>query len=359
VQALFDRIAADGPIPFDEFMRIALYEPREGYFASGPLRSARSGDFLTSPEVSPLFGATLGRFAAGEAERISVEPLDVVEVGAGTGSLLRPLLDHLEASSLPTRAAAVEVSPAARTILADRVPEAEIVGDVAEIGTGLHGVVVANELLDNLPAAVAVRRGVGWSERLVETDEDGFRFCEAPARASVAEWAERHSGEVAEGGLVEVQIEAAAWLRAAIERLTAGSVVVIDYGDTAEGLASRRAEGTVRTYRAHHLGPDPLTEPGRTDITMDVDFGALAATAVEAGASVTVSRQAEFLAEWGLGERLLELREREYALARSGDPIERLRVRDLRTGGETLLHPRGLGDFRVLVARVGKVRPDV
>jgi len=113
----------------------------------------------------------------------------------------------------------------------------------------------------------------------------------------------------------------------------------------------RRASGTVRTYRAHHLGPDPLLEPGSTDITMDVDFSALAAVVEECGATVEYSSQADFLTRWGLRDRLTDLRHRELEAARGSDTMERLMFRSRVTEAETLLHPRGLGDFRVLVAR--------
>jgi SAM-dependent MidA family methyltransferase len=212
-------------------------------------------------------------------------------------------------------------------------------------------VVLANELADNLPVALAVRRGGGWAERLVGAGPGGLCWVEGPARPEVAAWAERHAGPVAEGGLVETQVAAGAWLGGMVRRLAAGAVVVVDYGDTGAGLASRRAEGTLRTYRGHHLGPDPLAEPGGTDITVDVDFGALAATAAAEGAAVEVGSQAVFLERWGLGDLLARRRSEELALARHGDPLERLRVRSLITGGEALRHPRGLGDFRVLVAR--------
>ncbi len=164
----------------------------------------------------------------------------------------------------------------------------------------IRGVVLANELLDNLPVAVAVRRGAGWVERLVGAGPGGLCWEEGPARPEVAAWAERHAGPVPEGGLVETQIAAGAWLRGMLRRLAAGAVVVVDYGDTGAGLAPRRAEGTLRTYRHHHLGPDPLAEPGGTDITVDVDFGALAAAAEGEGAAVEVTSQAAFLERWGL-----------------------------------------------------------
>jgi len=134
--------------------------------------------------------------------------------------------------------------------------------------------------------------------------------------------------------------------------LETGSILLIDYGDTAENLLPRRPDGTLRTYRAHHLGPHPLDEPGKTDITADVNFSALIATAEAAGADVSLHRQDDFLSEFGLRERLRGLREAELEAARSRDESERLRIRTVKTEAETLLHPRGLGDFRVLVISI-------
>lgn len=329
-------------------MRVALYDPVGGYFAAGPLRSMREGDFLTSPEVSPLFGETVARFVAAEATRLGGSEVDLVEAGAGTGTLLRPLLDVLDH---PVRVRAVEVSRAARDALEERVPEATIVGALDRLPAGMRGVIVANELLDNQPAALAVREEGGWLERRVGVQEGSLSYVDGPARPEVAAWADRFGAGVEPGGLVEVQLEAGTWVTGALALLEAGALVVFDYGDSTEGLAGRRAQGTIRTYRGHHLGPDPLLEPGATDITMDVDFTALEEAARDAGAVVEVMTQAEFLTDWGLRDRIAELREEELRLAREGDPMERLKVRDARTGGETLLHPRGLGDFRVLIAR--------
>jgi SAM-dependent MidA family methyltransferase len=148
-----------------------------------------------------------------------------------------------------------------------------------------------------------------------------------------------------------VQLAAGVWLRSALDWLETGAIVVVDYGDTSEGLRPRRAAGTIRTYRAHHLGPDPWLEPGATDITMDVDFSALGDVATEAGASVEYSSQAAFLTQWGLRDRLGEIRHAELEAAREGRTMDRLVLRNGVTEAETLLHPRGLGDFRVLVAK--------
>lgn len=343
---LFQLIDANGPLPFEEFMRLALYDPDGGFFAGAELRSEKAGDFLTSPEVSPMFGETLAELVRREHARIG-DPFRLVEVAAGSGSLLSSLLE-----SAPVEAWAVEVSPPARARLAEVVGNGRVVADLGEVPSPLRGVVLANELIDNLPMAIAQLGPEGWRERWVGRDGDGLAFVDADPRPEVLDWLDRFAGPVEPGGWVEVQLAAGQWVENALAMLTEGSLVLFDYGDTAENLAPRRRDGTLRTYRSHHLGPHPLDEPGGTDITADVNFTALVAAAEEAGAEVSLHRQDDFLGELGLRERISELRHRELELARSGDEMQRLQVRTRRTEAETLMHPRGLGDFRVMVATV-------
>lgn len=337
IDLLRNRIAADGPIPFETFMDIALYGDG-GFFASGPLRSSATGDFLTSPEVSPWFGRTIGRFLA---ER---QVDHVVEVGGGSGSLLTPLLAELPDT---VTAWAVEASPMARDRLVGIVSPDHVVSSLTDLPTGLSGAIIANELIDNLPVALAVRTGDGWVEHSVSLKGDAFTFVETPVRPEVAAWADDYGGAVPEGGIVEVQLTAAAWLRQAIQ-LVAGVIILIDYGGTIEELEPRRQLGTLRTYRGHHLGPDPLLEPGETDITVDVNFSALVATAEHLGGTVSLDRQDDFLAEWGLRRVVSDLRQQELEAARAGDTMAQLATKSERVDAQTLLHPRGLGDFRVL-----------
>lgn len=336
------RIEARGPVPFEDFMEVALYERGLGFFGADRLRSERGGDFLTSPEVSALFGETLAVHVARERDRIG-DPFEVVEAGAGSGSLLRALL-----AATPVPARAIEASPAARASLS------EIPG--IEVGEGMpervRGVILANELLDNLPMALAQLVDGRWRERWVGWGDDGLALVDTEPRPEVASWLESYAGAVGDGGWVEVQIRAGEWLGAAIRSLEAGSVVVIDYGDTAENLVPRRADGTLRTYRAHHLGPHPLDEPGETDITADVNFTALLDVAARSGAEARLWRQDDFLADLGLRDRLSTLRRLELDMARSGQEAARLEARSRRVEAETLLHPRGLGDFRALVASI-------
>lgn len=349
MEAIREEIEAHGPIPFERFMELALYGPG-GFFASDKLRSVAAGDFLTSPEVSPLFGATVARFVASERERIG-EPFQVIELGPGSGSLLTSLLVEL-----PVDAWAVEASPAARRVLASVVPSERVLSSIADLPSPIRGVVIANELVDNLPTALSQLTASGWRERWVGTENGKFVFIDAPMRPQVADWVDRFAGPVDVGGWVECQLAAIAWLEKLLARVSAGALLIIDYGEIAENLAHRRSEGTLRTYRAHHLGPHPLDEPGATDITSDVNFSALLATCQEAGWECELMRQDDFLELWGLRDRLRELRRQELEAA-GADEEYRLDLRSQRTAGQTLLHERGLGDFRVLTARPGNSLP--
>ena len=350
-------------------MAACLYDEDGGFFATGPLRSTKDGDFLTSPEVSPWFGRMLGRFVAGEQVRTGADPFMVAEVGAGSGSLLGPLIEEVASAVVPPAGGrgdaeersddaggqrydfhAVEASPAARGALGELIGGDRVHGSLDDLPERFDGVILANELLDNLPVALAIRSGDGWVERWVGATDDRFGFVTMAAKPDVVAWCDAHAGTVPEGGMVEVQLAATAWVRDALGRINRGSLVIIDYGGTAEELEPRRTQGTLRTYRSHHLGPDPLLEPGATDVTVDVNFTAMAAAAADAGASVEVRRQDDFLADLGLRGIVSDLRHRERDLARSGDAMERLIIRSEATDAETLLHPRGLGDFRVMIA---------
>lgn len=343
---LLRHISRHGPMPFEEFMGRALYGPA-GFFGSADLRSVKSGDFLTSPEVSSMFGETLAGFVAAEHARIG-DPFRLVEVAAGSGSLLRAVL---EAVDVPV--AAVEVSPGAQNALRALLGDKQVHESLETVPKPIRGVVIANELVDNLPMAIAQLGESGWRERWVGIDDGGLCMVDADPRPEVVDWLERFAGPVETGGWVEVQLEAWEWITESLAALESGALLVIDYGDLAENLAPRRRDGTLRTYRSHHLGPHPLDEPGATDITADVNFTALVVAAEEAGADVELVRQDDFLARWGLRERISELRHRELQLAREGNEMKRLEVRTLRQEAETLMHPRGLGDFRVLTAHVG------
>ena len=331
-------------------MELALYHPDGGYFTGERLRSVQDGDFLTSPEVSPLFGETLAELVTREAAEAELSRPMVVDAGAGSGSLLRPLLSILGERADPW---AVEVSPPARKALGELVGKRRVVDSLERLPQTIAGVIFANELLDNLPMALARRKAGGWRELWVGERGGRLGWVETPTRPEVEEWLERFAGPTPDAGMVECQLAAGEWVTDALGRLVAGALVVIDYGDMVEGLEGRRSDGTLRTYRAHHLGPHPLADPGGADITADLNFTAVTEAARAAGATVSLHRQDDLLEDLGLTERIRTLREQEAEHARAGDELRRLETRSLRIGAETLLHPRGLGDFRVLIARRG------
>ena len=343
---LIEQITADGPMPFEVFQRAALYHPEHGFYSNGPVRSTRGGDFVTSPEVSSLFGQTVSEFASREVAFLE-KPV-FVEIGAGSGSLLQPLTEGLPGG---TRIVVVEHSAPAKKVL-ESLDGVEVLAELPDLSDS-GAVVVGNEVVDNIPVALAVRTADGWMERLVGVRGTALEFVHAQPREHVRQWADRYGANLPVNAMLEVQIEAATWFGGVLDKIGRGAIALFDYGGLTEELETRRSSGTLRTYRNHRSGPDPLVDPGAADITTDVDFAALQDVASERGWQVTVHRQDDFLRTWGLQDRLSAIRQRELAAARSGAVMERLQLRSMRQDVEALLNPRGLGDFRVLVASKG------
>jgi SAM-dependent MidA family methyltransferase len=311
-------------------MADALYGPHGFYTTGGGRAGGRRGDFITSPEVGPLYGAVLARMIDAEWQRLG-RPRDfvVVDAGAGPGTLARSLL----AARPATRIVCVEVSDAQRALHPPDVTSAATLPDGP-----ITGVVIANELLDNLPFRLAVWDG-GWREAYVVDGnevllpfEDGMPTCLPTAG-------------VAHGARAPVQQAAGKWLAAVRRLVPAGRVVVIDYcSPTTAGLAMRPWREWLRTYRGHERGAHYLRDPGAQDITAEVCVDQLAAAA---GPPDAVRSQAQFLAYWGIDELVEDGRRAWEAKAHAPDLTAltgRSRVRE----AEALTDPAGLGSFTVL-----------
>lgn len=302
-----------GWLPFDRFMAMVLYEPGLGYYANatpkfGQMPAGADGqgsDFVTAPELSPLFGRTLARQVAQAMEATGVN--EVWEFGAGTGALARQVLDELGVLGMPparytivdvsgslrARQQAMLASHAGRVHWADRLPER------------MEGIVLGNEVLDAMPVQLLVRAGSVWHERGVGLAGDG-----AGADGTLV-WSDRPTAlrppvEI-EGGhdyLTEIHPQAEAFIRTLAECWTRGAGFFIDYGfPEAEYYHPQRYMGTLMCHRAHRSDDNPLEDLGLKDITAHVNFTGIALAAQDAGLEVLgYTSQGRFLINAGLLE---------------------------------------------------------
>jgi len=334
---------------FDDYMARCLYDSEAGFYTQHGNAGRGRGDFVTSPEVGPLFGLVLSRaLDAWWTELGRPDPFWVVEAGAGRGALAKAVLAASPECGVAgaLRYVTVELSPRLRAeqleLLGDSVAICATLDDAAQLagqsaaGERFTGVILANELLDNLPFRMVSRSadvdGGGWDEVVVI---DGI-----PALADPDEIAgpiARALPDAPAGERLPVCEQAASWVADAVSRLERGRVITIDYGTLTSGeLVGRR---WLRTYRDHQRGADPFEAPGRCDITCDVPFDQLRPASL-------LETQAEFLERFGVAELVAEGRRVWAERAHLGDLVAvRARSRVAESAG--LLDPDGLGSFLV------------
>ena len=320
-----------GRLSFREFMHDALYGPT-GFYASGG-RAGRRGDFLTSPEVGPLFGAVVARYLDAEWERLGrPDPFTVVDAGTGPGTLARAVLAADPACGAALRYVAVEVSDAQRESHPHGVVSSATLPD-----RPIDGVILANELLDNLPFRLMVFDG-GWREAFVVRQPDGRLVEElgpivSPTPAVLPERASH-------GARAPLQEDAAAWVVDARSRLRRGTLLVIDYAaaTTAE-LAARPWRDWLRTYRGHERGGHYLADPGGQDVTTEVALDQLQPPD-------SVTSQADWLRRHGI-EALVDEGKRHWQEHAARPDLSAMRMRSRVGEAEALLDPGGLGAFTV------------
>lgn len=288
------RIEAEGPIPLRAFMETALYDPEHGYYARGSFTTGRSGDFATAPDVGELMGATLAR----PVEAFAEHPGRLVEVGPGSGRLLVDVLDHLPpAARERLDVVLVERFETHRERLREALTkvgvEPRVVPDVSDLEPE-RTLLLANELLDALPAEV-VQRGEDGAERMVVDVDGGFAPAWQPAPSDVVELAEDALERLPRGHRYEIAPGLGELLDGVDGALAPGVALFFDYGSRFEAIWPERPDGTLRGFREHRQ-VDPLTAPGETDITYDVDFSRVIDRAEDRG----LKRQA-----FGPQERML------------------------------------------------------
>jgi SAM-dependent MidA family methyltransferase len=346
VNGLTDRLAArirnEGPIRYSTFVDAALYDPDGGFYATHG-SAGRRGDFITSVEVGPLFGAVVAN-ALDECwdELGRPAPFRVAEWGAGRGTLGRTVV-----ASEPDCAAALDY------LLVERSARLRSEHPVGPPWTSADGwsatgpvhVVLANELLDNLAFDLAEWRDGRWREVRVDSTSDSFIEALVDLDDEVRS---RLPATAVDGARLPVQSAAAGWLRDALAHVERGRVVVIDYADTSASLRSRPWREWVRTYRGHERGDHPLERPGSQDVTCEVDIDQLAAVR----SPDRRRTQAEFLRAHRI-EPLVEDGRRIWQERAHLSDLTALRARSRVREAEALLDPAGLGGFCVLEWDVG------
>lgn len=306
--SLLDRlkaqIAQDGPIGVPEFFTRCLHDPRDGYYAIRPDLGA-GGDFITAPLVSQMFGELIGVWALETWTRMGrPAPFRLVEMGPGDGALMSDLLragrldpDFLAAAEVWL----VEVSGPLRARQAARLGERpRWVGRLDEVPGGAPMILVANELLDCLPARQFVRTKEGWAERVIGLGEDGALAFGLRGLGKSPDSAPPHLPEAGEGGIWESSPAQAALASDIAHRLLVdgGAALLIDYGRDAP-----EAGDTLQAIR-NHQKVDPLTTAGLADLTVWADFPSVVAAAREAGAKAgPILTQAQFLLALGIEAR--------------------------------------------------------
>jgi SAM-dependent MidA family methyltransferase len=306
--------AAGGWLPFDRFVHLALYAPGLGYYARGALQlgawPASGSDFITAPELSPLFGRALARQVLEGLDAAQAE--EIWEFGAGTGALAQQLLETL--GDRVRRYTIVEVSAGLQARQRERLAAwGDRVAWAQALPPQISGVVVGNEVLDAMPVRLLAFDGQAWHERGVVWPAGGGPSFEDRPTTETPPW----PGPFVPGTVTERHDQAQAFVRTLADHLVRGLVLLIDYGfPQAEYYHPQRTGGTLMCHQAHRSDANPLADIGDKDITAHVDFTGIALAAQDAGLDVLgYTSQARFLLNCGLAEQLASAGLRERAAA--------------------------------------------
>jgi SAM-dependent MidA family methyltransferase len=346
VESLRRRIDLRGGwIPFSDFMRFVLYEPGLGYYAAGAKKFGHGGDFVTAPNLSPLFGHTVAR---------AIRPLmetrgfRILELGAGNGDLAHAMLSWLSLRGVTAEYRILELSADLRQRQAERLSVfSHHVEWLDRLPDFITGFVIANEVLDALPCERIVVSEGELRQVGVAGTETGFALKSKALSGGLdgALIAATQRIPRLEGYLTEINVEAEALVRTVTGRLRNATALWLDYGfPRSEYYHPQRQDGTLMCHTQHRAHSDPLFAPGLQDITAHVDFSAMAEAAREGGATqIAYTTQAQFLLEAGLLDELL----------RTGDPGSAPYLAAANQVNR-LVSPAEMGElFKVMVVQTG------
>lgn len=345
-----------GPITFERFMDIALYDEEAGYYRSGVARIGREGDFFTSSHLHPLFGAMVGRQIE-EMWEVMGRPQDftIVEMGAGAGYVCKDMLEYLRGHELfPTLSyVIVELSPASREgqedLLRDFGGKVRWATSLLDVGE-FKGCLFSNELLDAFPVHLVLREGQ-WQEVYVDREGDSFVERTGPlSNPEIGRYLERYAPEAGEGYRTEVNLRVRGWLRDVHKVLREGFLFTIDYGYPAwDFYGEDRERGTLMSYYRHEAHENTYIHVGEQDLTSHVNFSALRDWGEEKGFRIVgFCGQGAFLLSMGIDEEMVRLQEgtRDY-------PFQVARVK-------RMILPQGMGEtHKVMIQYRGPLEPNL
>jgi SAM-dependent MidA family methyltransferase len=327
--------AAGGAIPFSRFMELCLYAPGLGYYSAGAAKFGPAGDFVTAPELGPLFAACIADAVAPVLQQLGPEA-EFVELGGGSGAFAEVALKKLLAlDAVPARYAILEPSADLRQRQRQRLQQ-HLPPLLFELVEWLdmppqepwNGVLFANEVIDALPTPrFSLRDGEVFEEHVALDGDGRFIRSDRPADALLVA-ATRHverqlPAPFVDGYRSELLPQLPYWMQAVVGGMQRGALLFIDYGHPrAEYYQPQRHDGTLRAFRRHHVSDDVFAWPGLQDITASVDFTALAEAGEGAGFDFSgYCSQASFLIGNGLAENLAA------AEARAHDEAARFALR--------------------------------
>jgi len=342
---------AGGWISFAQYMEAALYTPGLGYYAAGATKLGAAGDFVTAPEMTPLFGRTLAHEMAPVLKQTDGE---VLELGAGSGKLAVDVLGELERlDALPPRYGILEVSADLRARQQERLAHAlphlaDRVHWLDALPDRFSGVMLGNEVLDALPVELLHWTDSEPMQRGVSLNGEAFVWQDRPIADPVLR--ARAAGlNLAPGYLSEINLAADGLIAALAQCLDHGLILMIDYGfGESEYYHPQRHMGTLRAHYRHHALDDPFYLPGLADLTAHVDFSAVARAAEASGLSLAgYASQANFLINAGLTELLMQISPTDAAVyLPQANAVQRL------------VSPAEMGDlFKVIGLIQGNIAP--
>ncbi len=299
-----------GWISFARFMELALYSPGLGYYSAGTSKFGHSGDFVTAPEISSLFGRTLARQLA---QILHITGGDIIETGAGTGVLAYQILTELaKLNTLPSHYYILEVSAdlqeRQRTYLQQNLPHlADRIVWLNQLPSTFSGVILGNEVLDSMPVHLVAWRENGLYERGVSIQDNRFAWREQPLTTGrLFETASKLT--VPQGYVSEINLASQGFIASLAKILQQGIILMIDYGfGESEYYHPQRSEGTLMCHYRHHAHAEPFYLPGLQDITAHVDFSAISHSGISNGLQLLgYTTQASFLLNSGLTDILSE-----------------------------------------------------